>query len=86
MHIGTPSVRVLEARMHQAAWALQVGEIAALLIAIRYRKERPPSDDAQHLPSILLAEAVVKSDDKARPETASIRITGNSFMVDTSLN
>jgi len=36
----------------------------------------------QHLPFILLAEAVVNSDDKARPEMASNKMTGNSFMVD----
>jgi hypothetical protein len=36
----------------------------------------------QHLPSILEADAVVKSDDKARPEMASNRITGSFFMSD----
>jgi len=56
--------------------------IAALLIAILYRKERPPSDDAQHLPFILEADAVVNSDDKAKPEMASNRITGSFFMSD----
>jgi len=36
----------------------------------------------QHLPFILLADAVVNSDDKARPEIASNRITENRFMGD----
>jgi hypothetical protein len=36
----------------------------------------------QHLPSILVADAVMNSDDNAMPEMASNRITGSSFMVD----
>jgi hypothetical protein len=86
MHIGILSGRVLETRMQMAALAVQVGGIAALLsarrIATRYRCERPPSDEAQHLPFIRLADAVVNSDDTAMPAMASDRITTSFFMMD----
>jgi hypothetical protein len=87
MHIDTLSVRALETRMHEAARALQVGAtatflIAALLIASWYRCERPPSDDWQHLPFILEADAVVNSDARAMPEMASNRIMASRLMVD----
>jgi hypothetical protein len=36
----------------------------------------------QHLPSILVADAVVKSDDWTMPDTASDRMTAILFMVD----
>jgi hypothetical protein len=49
--------------------------LAILLIAIVCLWERPPSDDAQHLPFILVADAGVKSDDRATAEIASDRIS-----------
>jgi hypothetical protein len=39
--------------------------------------ERPPSEDWQHLPFILLAEAGVKSDDRATPAMASDKTTAS---------
>lgn len=65
--------------MHEAAKALQVWGIAALLaillIAIACRWERPPSDDAQHLPFILFADAGVKPDGRATAQIARDRIS-----------
>jgi len=43
----------------------------------------PPSDDVQHRPSILVAEAVVKSDDRTMPDIASDRMTAILSMVDS---
>jgi hypothetical protein len=55
--------------------------IAALLLTIRwYRLERPPSDDLQHLPSILEADAAVNSADSAKPKMASNKIAVRFFM------
>jgi hypothetical protein len=87
MHIGTRSARALETRMQVAARALQVGATATFLIAARriakwYRCVRPPSDDVQHLPFILEADALVNSDDTTMPATASNRITASFFMMD----
>ena len=61
-HIRNRSACAPGWRMHAAAWALQVWGIAAPRIASWYRLERPPSDDWQHLPFILLADAGVKPD------------------------
>ncbi len=44
--------------------------------------ERPPSDDTQHLPSILLAEVGVNPDDSAMPRMASDNIAASGFMAD----
>jgi len=80
-HICKLSGRAAETRIHQAACALQVGGSAASITSLVYLYERPPSDDAQHLPFILLAEAVVKSDVRAMPATASDKMTVIGFMV-----
>jgi hypothetical protein len=85
MHIGTRSAFALETRMHEAARALQVGATATSLIAARrfamwYRCERPPSDDAQHLPFIRLADAAVNSDDIAMPAMANDKMIASRFM------
>ena len=54
----------------------------ALHIAMLYRLERPPSDDTQHLPFILLADAVVKGFDRAIPNIVSDKIMAICFMVE----
>jgi hypothetical protein len=56
--------------------------IAALRMTAWYRLERPPSDDLQHLPSILVADAVVNSADSATPKKASNKIAVRAFMLD----
>lgn len=71
--------------MHEAARALQVGATATRLIAARrfanwYRCERPPSDEAQHLPFIRLADAGTNSDDIAMPAIASDKMIASRFM------
>ena len=57
--------------------------IAALFLATWYRLERPPSDDLQHLPSILEADAAVNSADSVTPKMASNKIAVRVFMLDT---
>jgi hypothetical protein len=54
----------------------------ALHIAMLYRLERPPSDDTQHLPFILLADAVVKGVDRAIPSIVSDKTMAICFMVE----
>ena len=81
-HILNLSARALESRIHASAYALQVWGIAALITAIRYRYERPPSDDWQHLPFILVADAGAKSDDTAMADIASDRMTAILFTVE----
>ena len=54
----------------------------ALHTAMLYRKERPPSDDTQHLPFILVADAVVKGVDRANPNIVSDKIMATCFMVE----
>jgi hypothetical protein len=50
-------------------------------MAAWYRLERPPSDDLQHLPSILVADAAVNSPDSTTPKMASNRIAVGVFML-----
>jgi hypothetical protein len=82
MHIWPLSSCALEWRKQAAAYALHVWGIAALRLAARYRLERPPSDDLQHLPSILEADAAVNSADSATPKMASNTIVVRDFMSD----
>jgi hypothetical protein len=42
--------------------------------------ERPPSDDRQHLPFILVAVAGVKADDRATADIASDKMTASDFI------
>ena len=56
--------------------------MARVLITNWYRWERPPSDDMQHLPFILVADAGVSAADSAKPKIASDKTTAIDFMVD----
>jgi hypothetical protein len=47
-----------------------------------YPEERPPSDDTQHLPFILVAVAVVKGFDRANPSIVSDRTMAICFMAE----
>jgi hypothetical protein len=56
--------------------------MAVLRMAAWYRLERPPSDDLQHLPSILVADAAVNSADSTTPKKASNKIAVRVVMID----
>jgi hypothetical protein len=56
--------------------------IARRFVTTWYRWERPPSDDMQHLPFILDADAGVSAEDSAKPDIASDKITAIDLMVD----
>jgi hypothetical protein len=51
-------------------------------MATLYLKDRPPSDDVQHLPFILFANTGVKSDDSAMLEIASDMTTAIVLMAE----
>jgi hypothetical protein len=54
-------------------WGIAALLIAILLIAIMCLWERPPSDDAQHLPFILFADAGVKPDDAGESTKEAVK-------------
>jgi len=77
---------VLESRIHDSAYALQVWGITARLHGHPVFIRASAIGRRATLASILLADAVVNQDDRAMPNSASDKITVSGFMADLPIS